>query len=70
MSAVTKALGLQPKMPAMPEPPPPPPTTNDARMLADTRNEMLRRRGRRSTVLTGAEGAAAPMTQRTTLIGS
>lgn len=68
MSGVTKALGLQPSMPKM-ELPPPAPTVDQARMAAETRDQMLRRRGRRSTVLTGPEGAAAPETQRTTLLG-
>jgi len=41
------------------EAPPPPPTVDEARAAAETRDEMLRRRGRRSTILTG-EGGTSP----------
>lgn len=48
----------------------PPPTTDEARLAAESRDEMLRKRGRRSTILTGPEGAAAGQTRTTTLIGN
>ena len=60
-----------PKVPAPPAPPPPPPTIDEGRAAAESRDQMLRRRGRRSTVLTGPEGVATPTaTGKTTLIGS
>lgn len=72
MSAVTKALGLAPKAPKIEmAATPAAPTTDDARLAAESRDEQLRRRGRRSTVLTGPEGVAStPQTGRTTLLGN
>lgn len=61
---------FRPKMPDVPAPPPPPPTVDEARAAAETRDQMLRRRGRRSTILSGEGGAPAPQVGRTTLIGS
>lgn len=63
----------KPNIPAPPPPPPPPPpvpTVDDARLAAETRDQMLKRRGRRTTILTGPEGAATPTTGKTTLLGS
>lgn len=70
MSAVKNLLS-GPKMPDMPAPPPPPPTVDQARAAAETRDEMLRRRGRKSTILSGEGGVASPgAVGKTTLIGS
>lgn len=62
-------LFSKPKIPT-PAVTPPPPTVDDARMAAETRDQMLRRRGRRSTIITGEGGVATPTTGKTTLIGS
>ena len=60
---------FKPKVP-VPAPAPPPPTEDEARAAAEARDELVRRRGRRSTVLTGDAGATAPTTGKPTLIGS
>lgn len=61
---------FKPKVPKV-EPLPPPPTIDEARTAAETRDQMLRRRGRRSTILAGEAGAVAPgSVAKTTLIGS
>lgn len=62
-------LFSKPKIPA-PVQAPPPPTIDEARAAAETRDQMLRRRGRRSTIITGEAGIATPTTAKTTLIGS
>lgn len=65
------AVFSKPNIPASPPPPPPPPTVDEARAAAETRDQMLRRRGRRSTILTGEGGIASPgQVGKTTLIGS
>jgi hypothetical protein len=69
----SKLLGLSPPAPPQvmsADAVPPPPTTDEARLAAESRDEMLRKRGRRSTILTGPEGAAAGQTRTTTLIGN
>jgi hypothetical protein len=55
----------------LPPAPPPPPTVDDARQAAESRDQMLRRRGRGASILTGPEGVGTPAsTSKTTLIGS
>lgn len=69
MSGVTRKIFGGPSMPKV-EAPPPPPTVDEARQAAETRDQLLRRRGRRSTVLTDAMTGGTGPVGRTTLIGS
>jgi hypothetical protein len=56
---------------SVPPPPPPPPTVDDARQAAESRDQMLRRRGRSSSILSGPAGpGTTPAAGKTTLIGS
>jgi hypothetical protein len=69
MSSVKKLIS--PTMPDIEVPKPPAvPTVDDARTAAESRDQMLRRRGRRSTILTGEGGTGAGTVAKTTLIGS
>lgn len=62
-------LVSRPKVPKV-EAPPPPPVIDEARAAAETRDQLLRRRGRRSTILTDAMSGGTGPVGRTTLIGS
>ena len=64
---------LVPKMPAPPPPPPPPPKPDigRARAMAEDaqRDEMRRRRGRKSTIVAGALGQKKETDGTPTLMG-
>jgi hypothetical protein len=50
---------------------PSPPTIDEARNAVESRDEMLKRRGRKATILTGPGGVSdAGSTQKTSLIGN
>ncbi len=62
-------LFSKPNIPA-PVQPPPPPTVDEARAAVETRDQLVKRRGRRASVLTGDGGAASPTVGKPSLIGS
>lgn len=74
VSKVGETLGLSPKMPTMPAINPndtKAPTVNEARQAVETRDEMLRKRGRRASVLTGEQGVQnGGAVRKTTLLGN
>lgn len=77
MSKIFKSVGNLLGLSAPKPPPiitqnvPEPPTIDEARMATESRDEMLRRRGRRATILTGPMGVSnTGATQKTTLIGN
>lgn len=71
MKMIGNLLGLSTPKPPASSIPEAPPTIDEARMSAESRDEMLKRRGRRSTILTGPEGVASTGDARkTTLIGN
>lgn len=77
MSKIIKSVGGLLGL-STPKPPPvitqnvpEPPTIDEARSAVESRDEMLRRRGRRATILTGPMGVSnTGATQKTTLIGN
>lgn len=74
LQPVTRALGMQPKMPTMPALPPgltnpriaaPPPGEVDGAAQMAERSRARAARGRAATILTGGQGdASAPVLQR------
>jgi hypothetical protein len=74
VSKVSETLGLSPKAPTLPTITPQEtkaPTVNEARQAVETRDEMLRKRGRRASVLTGEQGVQnGGSVRKTTLLGN
>lgn len=74
LSSVAEGLGLSPKAPRAPQitqEQKQTPTIDESRARVETRDEMLRKRGRRATILTGPGGVQnAGNVQRKTLIGN
>ena len=62
-------FGSKPESPPPVPPPPPVPTIDDAKLRAEAADAANRKRGRRASVLAGAEGVEEP-TKKKTLIGS